>query len=416
MATAPLIRKIGRAERALSPVNTAHQIDAIRTKLDEVIQALSNLNTNVTGSTTGTTLAVSYGKWTGSYSTASADGTASKSLRSDTVLVYPSALGTPTKVLTLSNDGTEGCLLTADNTFSVNAAAIKAPNATNTLRIGKYGNLAVAGTALVDTTVLSFTKNDYNEAIEVRGMNAAVTNSGAGAGGALATGVVLAAVGTAVNAGGTSTSIVTGASISTQGGSTSTNNFQGTLRGIRLTETCSSQTAGTSVAAIEGLSIGGATITRSAVTDLKQISIATSTLVLSGTITNHYGISINALTSGTNRYGINIAAFTTGTPTVSYGIQIGTHSAGTTRRAVIGGNTFESTANDFLCSTTAKGLVCKDSQGTAEYWRTYIDSTGTKGTTLTQDVNGYVNLLRTSSPTGNITINVIDTGTTAPTT
>jgi hypothetical protein len=111
---------------------------------------------------------------------------------------------------------------------------------------------------------------------------------------------------------------------------------------------------------------------------------------------------------------MDIAAITGGT--LAYGIQIATHSGGTTRRAVIGGNTFESTANDFLCSTAVKGLICKDAQGTAEYWRVYASVSGTtvKDATWTTDADGFASFTRAASATGSVILNVQDTGTTAP--
>jgi hypothetical protein len=180
-----------------------------------------------------------------------------------------------------------------------------------------------------------------------------------------------------------------------------------------------SSTIGTPVVEITGFKTRTLTVQRSAVTDYFGFYCnPTVTLALSGTLTNFTGFRCSAITGGTNRYGVDIAAFTTGTPTLCYGVRVGTHSVGTTRRAVIGGNTLESTANDFLCSTAAKGLVVKDAQGTAEYWRIYPSVSGTtvKDATMTVDALGFASFTRAASATGSVILNIQDVGTTAPAT
>ena len=92
------------------------------------------------------------------------------------------------------------------------------------------------------------------------------------------------------------------------------------------------------------------------------------------------------------------------------------HAVGTTRRAFIGDNSFESTANDFLCSTAAKGLVCKDTQGTPEYWRIYAAGTGLKDATLSIGATGLVTGTRGASATGIVTLTIQDAGAVAPAT
>jgi len=419
MATPPLLRKMGRAERARHPHNISHQIDQLRSKVDEIIQALANLNTNVTGSSTGTAPMVGHAAWTGSYSTASADGILDTYLRSDTILKFPPALGTPTRIVTLTNDGTEGALLTADNSFAANLISLKAPNATNTLRVGKYGNISIAGTAALDTQMMIFSKSDFNEAALVQGLAFTMGNTGIGTGGVPVRGISATVSASGVNAGGTFNGAIEAIRVAVSAGASGNNNFIGSIIAIRnISNTVTEQTIGTAVTAVTDFQSSNTNaFTRAAITErLGFEHNGAITLLTSATLTNHYGFRCNALTGGTNRVGYRCLGVTTGTPTISYGFQSLSHSVGTTRRSFIGDNTFENTTTDFLCSTTAKGLICKDSQGTAEYWRTYIDSTGTKDMTMTVDSTGFASFTRAASATGDVLLKVIDTGTAAPTT
>lgn len=450
MATPPLLRKIGRAERALTHQNTAKQIDEIRAKVDEIIQALANLNTNVTGSPSGTAPILPFGSPvgltaasvladgvstdvpradhvhsiassapSGGYGTTSAVGVAAGFMRSDARLVYPESLGTAadrTDVITLTDDATEGALLACSNAYAVNGAAIKAPNATNTLRVGKYGNISMTGNALSDVLLVNANKTDYNETSQTQALNFSIGNTNVGAGGIICTGFLGTASATGANAGGATTNLVRGGSISVIGGAASNNNFQGTIRGLQIQLSAVAQTIGTTVAAMQGIYITGSSIIRSAVTDVSNIRIDTTGLSVSGTITNHYGVQISAQTTGTNRKGVSITGTTTGTPTLAYGVEVTTHGVGTTRRGLISGNTNESTAGDWLSSTAAKGLVTKDTQGTARYWRFYNDSTGTGNATSTIDSLGVETITRAGGATGNVTCNYIDVGTSAPAT
>jgi hypothetical protein len=329
-----------------------------------------------------------------------------------------------TKQLTLTDDVTEGCLLTADNTFSANSIAFKAPNATNTLRVGKYGNISMAGTALSDFTLVNLLKIDYNETSTVRSMNFTVANTNVGSGGTIVQGAFGTVQAPCNNAAGTTTNSVIGFAYTLAGGSSGNNNFLGNVIGYRVnTITLAHATIGTTVPLVVGFEYGSAAspliATRTLITDHMGFRARMgATLFTSAAITTATGFRCEAITQGTNRYGVDIAAFTTGTPAVSYGVQVGTHSVGTIRRALIGGNTVESTANDFLCSTAAKGLITKDAQGTARFWRMYNDVSGATsvGGTVAIDVNGWATFSRGASPAGTIRLQIGDVGTSAPAT
>ena len=365
------------------------------------------------------------------YADAATTGTGDNFLRADGILVFPEALGTAAnraKSLTLTDAGAgsagaiQGATLSAAAGFTDNILSLLAPNATNPLKIGIYGNLTIAGASEVDQTLMSFAKTDFNEAtVGPIGINFSLTNSNIGDGAKLVQGLSASVIGTCGNAVAISTRPVIGCAISCGGGNSTNDyftptgviNYRATMGGI------SQKTIGTTVTAVTGFEAfpSAGIWVRVAVTDLYGFKCTNNpTLSLSASLTNNTGLRVDALTKGTNRYGVDIAAFTTGTPTVSYGVQVATHSVGTTRRSLIGGNTVECTANDFYCSTAAKGLLVKDAQGTPEYWRMYPSSDGTKGFTFTQDVDGYVSCTRTASPTGTISLNMQDTGTTAPAT
>lgn len=344
-------------------------------------------------------------------------------MRASAVLPYPDSLmatGT-TKLVTLSDDATEGALFTSGATFSANGLALKAPNATNTLRVGKYGNISIAGTALNDLDLCQFSKTDYNETSNPpTAILCQITNTNSGSSQGAVRGIAITA--SATGASGATSNSVIGATVTATAGNTSNNNFTGNVTGFRTSSfTITAQTIGTAIAAVTSFDAGSATagyaFTRVAVTDVFGFRARGGiTLLTSAAVTNNTGFRCEAITQGTNRYGLDIAAFTTGTPTVSYGVQVATHSVGTTRRSFIGGNSFHCTANDFLCDTAAKGLVVKDTQGTPEYWRFTADTTGTKDATMAIDALGFASFTRAASATGTVTFKIVDVGTTLPTT
>lgn len=362
---------------------------------------------------------------TSTYGTTGVDGVANTLVRTDARLPYADSLmatGT-TKLVTLSDDATEGALFTSGATFSANGLALKAPNATNTLRVGKYGNISMAGVALDDRKLCVFSKTDYNETIDSPAAQiCSITNTNLGTSAGAVRGIAITASSTMLNAAGASTNPVLGMIVTLSGGNTSNNNFTAPMIGYRFNSmTATAQTVGTAIASITAFEAGSSAspyaLTRVAVTDIWGFRArGGASLLTSASVTNFTGFRCEAITQGTNRYGLDIAAFTTGTPTVSYGVQVGTHSVGTTRRSVIGGNSFHCTANDFLCDTAAKGLVVKDTQGTPEYWRFTADTTGTKDATMTIDSLGFASFTRAASATGTVTFKIVDVGTSLPTT
>ena len=106
------------------------------------------------------------------------------------------------------------------------------------------------------------------------------------------------------------------------------------------------------------------------------------------------------------------------TATDRFGIDVEAQNSGTNRWAFRGGNKIENTVSDFICSTTAKGLVTTDAQATPRYWRMYNDAVeGTTGSaTLSVDASGTLTVTRAAGSTGSIRIQIGDIGTAAPTT
>lgn len=319
----------------------------------------------------------------GGYASATAVGAGNDFLRASSVFEFPSALmpvGT-TKLVTLTDDATEGALLTSDNTFLANSIALKAPNATNTLRIGKYGNISLAGSALIDNVLCNFVKTDYNETATLPvAVVATLTNTNVGTGGNIARGFSITVNGSCTNAAAPTVNTIEGCRVALTGGFSTNNNFTGSLNGYRISSnSVSALTIGTSVPAIVDFQSSNSNIiTRSAVTDRISFEAKGSiTLSLSGTLTNHYGFKSAALVAGTNRYGVRVDGMTTGTPTVSIGLDVGSHSVGTDRWGVRTANKIENTATDFITSTAAKGYICKDGAGTPHYWRYTVAADGT---------------------------------------
>jgi len=75
------------------------------------------------------------------------------------------------------------------------------------------------------------------------------------------------------------------------------------------------------------------------------------------------------------------------------------------------------TPGDWYASANGKGLVTKDAQGTARYWRISVtNGTGnpTGGATLTVSSLGNLSASRDGGATGNLLIRIDDVGTTPP--
>jgi hypothetical protein len=268
------------------------------------------------------------------------------------------------RTLRLTDDVTEGALLTASSTFGVNAAAILAPNATNAVRIGKYGNLALAGTALTDQYLMSFTKTNFNEAtVGPIALNFTMTNQGIGDAQGLVRGLNASISGNLAQAVAPSFRNVEGVRIAVTGGAGGNSYFQGSLITFRsFSTTVSSSVVGTTVVSIVDFQSSNTnTITRALVAD--RISFEAKgavTLLISGALNNHYGFFCNALTAGNTRIQYEARPISTGTPAIAYGYRSALHSVGTLRRSFIGDNSMECTQNRIIVGTSGMGVVVQD--------------------------------------------------------
>lgn len=439
------LAKLGRSRRVTTFNEAQRQVDEIRAKVDDLIQAIDNLDENVNTPSGGSTIVVNSLSANGgaqrsgnitftdtasvtvgnvannftftaitpfttpavTYGTAYAAGVSGSTIRSDATLVYPEALAVAadrTKTLTLTDaGGTTGATLTPGALFGANYLSLYAPNGTRKVSIGPLGTMAVYDGAANDNIALQFSINATSATIQ-QGLTASAANAG--------TGGVLGAL---FSVGNTGTNAVENLGCDTSVSSTNANTT-GILTCYKARITISGNAKTTASASmfksVPG-SISGSTATLTALNQFWAISPSLSTIA---TLTTHRGFYCEALKTGTTRVGHDCDGFTTGTPTVSYGYRSLSHSVGTTRRSFIGDNTAEMTTNHWYCSTANKGLLMKDTQGTPEYWAFYIDSTGTKDMTMTVDASGFASFTRAASATGNVTLNAIDTGITAPAT
>jgi hypothetical protein len=364
-----------------------------------------------------------YGAPSGGYGTGVSAGTTNTtSLASDARFLFPSALmpvGT-SKTLTLTDDATAGALVTADNAFLANALTFVAPNrvTTHAYAVGRYGNLQSGSGSLDDVIQFNMRRIDGISSSILQGLNVTVTNTDAGNGTIAARGGLLAATGSASTLAAPSSAIqVVGYEIQAIGGAGTNNNFQGSVLGLKANILVSGASVSNPVSSLTALQSTG-TITRSAVTDFIGWNALSPSLLINGTISNEFGGLINAQNRGlTQRVGLKVVGAASGsTPTVSYGFWSTGHNIGTTRRSFIGDNSFEAALSDLIFSTTAKGPIFKDSQGTPEFWRTYVDSTGLGDAALSVDQNGFVTGTRGTTATGIVTVNIRDIGTAAPAT
>jgi len=321
----------------------------------------------------------------GGYSTAGAVGVGADLMRASAVLPYPDKLMSPTgELLAFTDDPSEGAYLSTSGSFLQNAFGILAPGATNALRIGKFGNLAIGGASLADVTLLSLVKTDYSESSNIpSGWACTLTNKHTGTATAAVRGIFGSITATMADAGGVSTNPAIGANLSVTGGALTNNNFQGTVRGFQTTLSVSAATVGTPAALLEGYRVGGS-VNRNALTDFVGYRMVTPTVGFSGTITNVYGLLVDSIGTGTNRW------------------------------TAKGSNKYECASSDFVNTTAGKGLVNKDTQATAEFWRLYVGATGLKDATYTMDDTEVVIVARGGSATGTVVLNMQDIGTTAP--
>lgn len=327
--------------------------------------------------------AIASGPQTGFYGTAASTGAGSNLLRASAVLVYPEALGTAsdrTKTLSLTDDATEGALFTSAAGFSASSLALKAPNATNTLRVGKWGNIALGGNAtLSDLNLIAFNKQNFSDPAEIVGYTGGIRQQGTG-------GMCGFRLNADLGASSANANRVLGIDLITKQSTTSSTGEQVCLALLYTSTSVSAVSRGDQ----KGLRINAGPFLNVTYANNFGIQMQKPTSNNWGTVTNNYWIYMEALTGGTNRYGLWMDPITTGSPTIATGVKIGLHTVGTTRRAFQGGNSFLCDSGDFICDAAAKGPICKDGQGTPHYWRFTVGSDGTPA--------------------------IIDIGTTAPTT
>lgn len=291
-----------------------------------------------------------------------------------------------TKTLTLT-DSAAGPALTPSDTWTGSGLNLWAVGASNSLNVGKYGNLNIAGTAPNDQYLMNFSKTDFNEpTVGPLGINFTVTNSGIGDSTRIVQGINAVVTGSCANAGVATTRNVIGGNITITGGATGNTYFNGSVIGFKIgTMAVNSSVAGTSVVSVIGFqSFANSVWLRSATSNLYRFhSTGNPTLSLSATLANSVGYRCDAITTGTNRYGMDIAAFTTGTPTISTGVNIEAHSVGATKRSIRAGDSVESSKHlisgvsgfgcivadtadgNYYVITTSSGVIGSSSIGTS---------------------------------------------------
>jgi len=225
-----------------------------------------------------------------------------------------------TKMLTLTDDPTLGALLTSASTLAIGVSSLSllAPNATNALKIGKYGNISMAATGVVETTMLSFSKLDFSETSAVQIMSTLVANTGSGG-----VSPVLYLSGT--NSG-TATSTQTGLRMTMKQNNASASGNLIVFEAIPQSSLFTGTRA--KVALFSGPTIASA-LTGGTITDMVHFDVTNA--VATNTFTNQTGL-----------------------------LQTNVFNRGTTRRAVKVANSIECTANHMIVGTSGMGFVVKD--------------------------------------------------------
>ena len=250
--------------------------------------------------------------------------------------LFPESLATfadRTKRLTLTAEGADpDALLKAEGFGSVGDLFLQAPNSSggaNVLAIGKWGNIGVAQGQTSDDILMNFQKTDFNNANLVSAINGNLVQTGSG----------------------TVRGLSMIAKLQPTAGNASGNTFF-----FFQPEVNSNATGALTAFHINPRLVGA--VTRGDFTGLK------------------FSMSIQQGTYTTWR-AAHITGATGGTITTQVGLDIDGITTGTTRRALRTSVTNESTAGDWFTSAAAKGLVTKDGQGTAHYWRWQSASDGT---------------------------------------
>jgi hypothetical protein len=324
------------------------------------------------------------------------------------------------KNIVLTNDATNGALFTASNTWSANAITFFPPNRVGTALVafGKYGN-ASFGTALDDFIGLRAIRSDTSATTTVQGFNTSAINNDIGASGLAARGGIQNATASATNLGAPSSTIsVVGGAAQATGGAGTTDNFQGTIFGFQATVNAFSASVANPILAMYALQTGGL-LTRANAATFAGLRCTMPTLVINGSISALYGVLVESQTAGSTRVGLQVQGAATGTPTLTAGLQVGTHNVGTKRRAVIGGNSYESQGGDFIADQNPRGLVVEDAQAAPRFWRYFNNSTVNPTTgDAYMEINqfGIAAFSRLAGAVGTVQTTMQDLGSNAPAT
>lgn len=265
-----------------------------------------------------------------------------------------------TRYLRLTDDATQGCLLTAQNTFAANAITFYPPNrvGTSKVAIGRYGNIAAAAGTLDDFIALSMSRSEINSATTVQGLNCNSSNTGPGTSNLACRGGFQSATATGADLGAPSALIqVIGGGFQANGGSTGTDNFNGTIIGVTSAVGASALSVGTPIAAMYVYNSSGS-LFRANATIYATLHAVMPTFIASGSVTSVYGSIVESLTAGSTRVGHYVKPITGGAQ--AYGILVDTMTGGTVRRALKGGNSLE-TGADYIAVSAGSGVVVKDS-------------------------------------------------------
>jgi len=314
----------------------------------------------------------------GGYAAAAAVGAGADLMRASAVLPYPDKLMSPTgELLAFTDDATYGALLTPSGSFLQTELSLMAPGGTTPLVVGPNGTMGRG--QYTDTSLMFHGLVSISNAIRVVGWDL----QGLAATG---TGGVQGIRSTVTDTpSGVSTNEIIGIGFQVKAGSA---NAQGNYAGLR-----------SELVAPVGNSASRGTIrlfpAKAPATAVNQTYVAA------------YFFTVEA--------GFSAALGTITGDCVGYKQEVA-FALGARKRGVQVINGIETTLNDFICNLAGKGLVNKDTQGTPEFWRTYVGATGLKDASYAMDSTEAVVVTRGATATGVVTLNIQDLGTAAPTT
>lgn len=367
---------------------------------------------NVANSGTSFTWTQNYAVHTGFYGFTATAGTAgTTSLASDAIFLYPDALqavdqglaGYLGQVFNFQDSGYGQVLVSAGSGLAGTDRVLWLRGATTDAAtpfgVGALGTVSTFGTTPNNNIQLNFSNlaSAVPNATLQQAIFAQLLNSGTGG----TRGIFLTVRNTGTNA-----VANTAMDISADGGSTTaTGNITGAI--VRVVAT----------GAATRTSMIGVNILPGTLTGTTTNLIGTQfTSVTGGTLTNLFPFNVASMTNGTTRIGYRCVGAATGTPTAVIGLDVTAHGVGTDRWGVRTANKIENTVTDIIASTAGKGFIAKDTQGTARFWRKYIDATGTVGVTVEVDENDFTFTARGTTPTGSVLFKLDDVGTALPTT